>query len=130
MGRRYIVAAVCIRHRHDHGLFCEVQPGRRVERVEVRPDHCLHLCCGISRNVHEDVHRTFECFHGLNVCELEPCQVHGDERIEIEIGVDADGVRLFFGDGRRFRAADRNRKRRNKQCEDQGNEMPHLELPI
>jgi len=33
---------------------------------------------------------------------LEPCQVHGDERVEIEIGLDADGMRLLFADGGSF----------------------------
>ena len=35
---------------------------------------------------------------GLDVRELLPGQVHRDERIEVEVGIDRDGVRILLGD--------------------------------
>ena len=59
----------------------------------------LHVGRGIRRHVDEHVHRTLaELLARLDVGELLARHVHRDERIEVEIGVDADGVRLLFGD--------------------------------
>ena len=66
------------------------------------PHDDLEIGGRIRRDVDEHVHRAFaELLAGLDVRGLLPRDVHRDERVEVEVGIDADGVRLLLGDRRR-----------------------------
>ena len=97
--RQQIVAAAGVRHRDDHRLLGQIEPAARIERIEIRPNHDLHVGGGKRSDIGEAVHRAADAPGlGLLIGELLSGHVHGDEGIEIEIGVDADGVRLFLCD--------------------------------
>ena len=99
--RQEIVAPAGVRHRDDHGLLGHVEVRDGIQRVEVRSNDDLDISGRIGRHVVEHVHRTAtRFFAGFDVGELLARHVHRDERIEVDVGVDADGVRLLLGDGR------------------------------
>ena len=100
--RQQVEFAVRVRRRHDLRVLSEVQPSDRIKRVEVDPHDDLHVGRREGRHVHERVHRTLAKFlAGFNVGRLFSREVHREQRIEINIGLDGDGVRSLSGDGRR-----------------------------
>ena len=94
-----IVAAARVRDRHDHGLLGEIEPRRRIESIEVGPHDHPHVRGRKRRDVVEHVHRATDGpLARLDVGELLSSHVHRDERIEIDVSMDANGVRLFLAD--------------------------------
>ena len=99
--RQQVIAAAGVGRRDDHRLLGQIEPAAGIERVEVRPTTTRMSAVGNARDIGERVHRAADASRArLLIGELLARQVHGDERIEIEIGVDADRVRLLLGDGR------------------------------
>ena len=97
--RQQIIAPAGVGRRDDHRLLGQIEPAARIERVEIRPHHDAHVGGGKCSDIGEAVHRAADASRGrLLIGELLPGQVHGHRRIEIEIGVDADGMRLLLGD--------------------------------
>ncbi len=94
-----VVSACCIRDRHDHRLLGEIEPRRRIESIEVGPHDHPHVRCRKRRDVVEHVHRATDGpLARFDVGELLSSHIHRDERIEIDVSMDANGVRLFLGD--------------------------------
>src|SRR5262249_24120214 len=102
--------------------------------IEVDPYDYLQIGRGKGRDVHEHVHRTFgKLFAWLDVRGLLPRDVHRDEWIEVEVGIDADGVRLLLGDRRRTTLRHHSRRQRggNQQAQCQRNRaLVHVAPPL
>jgi hypothetical protein len=91
-----------VRHRDDHRLFGEIQPSARIERVEVGPDHDSHFGGRVRPDVGEHIHGVVERdLVGLYVSQLLTRDVHRNKGIQIDIGIDPDGVGLLLRDGLR-----------------------------
>jgi hypothetical protein len=81
------------------GSFVKVQPSSGIEGVEIRAHDPFEIGGRIFRDVHEHIHRAFAKFlPRLNVRELLTRDVHRQERIKVEVGINADGVRGLLGD--------------------------------
>ena len=88
--RQQVVAPMRIGHRDDHRLLGQVEPGAGIQRVEVRPDHDLHVRRRERGKVGEGVHRRVHALGLGDVGQLLARNVHCDERIEIQVGRHAD----------------------------------------
>ena len=72
----------------------------------------------VFRYVDEHVHRTFaKLFAWFDVGGLLSRDVHRQQRIKIKIGIDADSVRLLFGDHRALCLGIERKYRRNKKAQ-------------
>ena len=96
-----IVATTGVGHRNHHRFAREVNPAARIQRVEIGPHDRFHIGGRESRNVIEGVHRPADTLAGLGVDELLARQIHGDERIKVEVRVDGDGACFHLADCRR-----------------------------
>ena len=97
--RQEVKPPVRVRCGDDLSVLGEVQPRDGIERVEVRTHDDLVIGGRIRRDVHEHVHRAFaELFAWLDIHGLLPRDVHRDERVEVEVGINADGVCGLLGD--------------------------------
>ncbi len=90
--RHQVVAPVRIRHAEHHRFLGEVQPGRRIERVEVRPHHHPKVGARIFPEAMERVRRPPPRQHvGPDIGRLLAGQIHREQRVEIDIGLGGDG---------------------------------------
>ena len=93
--RQQVVAAAGVRHRHDHRLGGEIEPRDRVQGVEVRAHDGAELGRRERADVVKRVHRPESGrLAGRQVRHLPPGRVHHQERIQVDVGLDAEGVRL------------------------------------
>jgi len=101
--RQEIVAAVRVRRRDDQRLLGEVEPGARIEGVEIRPDDVFEIRGRIGRDVTEHIHGAAARLRArLDIGRDAPRYVHRDQRIEIEIGVDGERMGGLRRHGRRI----------------------------
>ena len=131
--RQEIIPTVRVRRGDDQRFLGEIEPRDGIERVEVRAHDALEIGRRIFRDAHEHIHRAFaEFLPGFDVRELLPRDVHRQERIEVDVGIDADGAGFLFGD--RLRRADlrgndyRNERQRKGEQHGDSNSRQHLWL--
>ena len=88
-----------IGHRDDHRLLGEIEVADGVEGVEVGAHDDAIIGRRIRRHIGDRVHwAVAEAAAGGSVGELPARYVHGDEGVEIDVGIDADRVRFLLGD--------------------------------
>jgi hypothetical protein len=105
-------AAAGVGRRDDDRPVSQIEPAARIERVEIGPHHHPHIGGRKRLDISEAIHRAAErSWARRHVGELPARDVHGHQRIEIEIGIDAYRMRLLLGDRRRFDAAGHGRLR-------------------
>ena len=78
--RQQVVAPLRIGNRDDHRLLGQVEPGAGIQRVEVRPDHDLHVRRRVCGDVGERVHRRVDALGLGDVGQLLSREVHCDQR--------------------------------------------------
>src|SRR6476660_3370063 len=101
-----VVTPVGIRDGNDDGLFGKGSPCDRIESVEVWAHDHLIGSGGIRRNVVEGVWRPKAKFLACrHIDHLPAREVHRHERVEVEIGIDADRMRLLLGYWRGLRTS-------------------------
>src|ERR1700731_4838887 len=99
--RQQVVASARIGDGDDHRLLRKIEIGTGVQGVEVGTHDGLEICCRKCWRVSERVHRAAKgSLAGLDIGELLTGYLHGHERIEVDIGIDANGVRLRLGNCR------------------------------
>jgi hypothetical protein len=82
---------------------------------------------GNASHIGKVIHRTAERpWSRLLIGELQSCDVHGHERIEIKIGVNGECVRVVFRDGLRGRR----KSWKEKQAQSQRNRVSHSVPPL
>ena len=86
--REHVVAAAGIGGRHDHRPAGQVQPYARIERVKVRPDYHLKIRGRERRDMRELAHRgPPRNLPGCDVGHLAAADLHGHQRVEVQIGL-------------------------------------------
>ena len=122
--RQEVVPTSCVGDRDDHRFLAEIEPGARVERIEVGPHHRLHVRRRKSRNVGKMVHGPAESRVRAHIRQLPAGNIHADERIKIEIGFHSDCVRFLRGD--RWRRLRGRISLSHCRCQRQGEyDLPH-----
>ena len=98
--RQQIVAPAGVRDRNDHRLLRQVQIGAGIQSVEVRAHDRFEIRWWERLHVNEHVHRAAEdpWTRGL-IRKLLAGHVHGHERVEVDVGIRGNGLRLLLGDG-------------------------------
>ena len=94
-----IITPARVRDGDDHRLFGEVEIANGVQRVEIGPHHLPHVGGRKRRKAEQRIHRRADPFAGLDIRELLAGHVHCHKRVEIDVGVPGNGLRLLFGDG-------------------------------
>ena len=129
--RQQVVASIGIRCRDDDRLLGHVEPGDGIQRIEVGAHDAFEICRRVFGHVDERVHRPLEILAGA-VGKLLAGHVHRHDGVEVNVGVDRDGVRLLFGD-RRCRLGQRRgccrRTKAERQCQWQDSSK-HVEPPL
>jgi hypothetical protein len=96
--RQEVVAALCVSSRNDHRLLREVEPRDGIERVEVRPHDIAKVRRREYRDVRKGVHwSTADDFACVDIDGLTPCRIHQDQRIKIDVRLDADIIGVLLG---------------------------------
>ncbi|MNF82618.1 hypothetical protein D3C84_649270 [compost metagenome] len=95
--RQQIEAAVRVRRGDDQRFLRQIEPGDGIQSVEIGAHNAFEIRRRILRHAHKHVHRTFaEFLAGFDIGELLAGDIHGQQWIEIHIGIHADGV-SFLG---------------------------------
>ena len=97
------VAAAGVRGRDNDRARSEVEPGARIERIEIRPHHRPHVGGRKRANVSECVRwPTHGTDLGIEVDQLLARQVHEDQRIKIDVGLLRNRLRFVGVNHRPF----------------------------
>jgi hypothetical protein len=83
-----------VRHVQDVGLFADINPCRRVERVGVRRSHALVGGRRIFRHVDEVAHRRVLAIWLGHVGEVAPGQLHCHQRVTVDVGVNGGALHV------------------------------------
>jgi hypothetical protein len=82
--RHQVVAAPGVGHRQHHRLGTQVDPGRRVQRVDIGAHHVLERRVGEAAHVHELVHWRGEVRRLGDAGDLRARDVHDHQRQAID----------------------------------------------
>ena len=97
--RQEVITPARVRDGDDHRLLGEVEVSNGVQRVEIRPHDLPHVGGRKRRKAEQRIHRRADPFAGLDIGELLAGHVHGHERVEVDVGVPGNGLRLLLGNG-------------------------------